>query len=332
MSGERTHEGRTHEGRTRRFAPTLICLIQMFLWCHIGMAQGTQPVLFAEVDRGIVPQTSVLGGWLPIRLVFAYQGLNYTVRLQVNSEAFNRYSQEMARRPRPNDLHSRLQLAEEGTSDLASLISSLKLAAPNQGQETLAAFALTFVQSLPYKLDALTTPFDDAWRTPLQTLVDQEIDCEDSSILYSSLLSGLGINNGLIIVPGHILTGLEGSFSGEFVRHAGQKYYLAETTGLGWAIGKSPPEYQDATAQFLPISAIKQPLITPAIQSLSAPLSSSSPTSDSPIPIGLLLIVGLIIIGILAWIGLFDHQWFSQPAGQDRDKEILEEDPYKDYD
>ncbi|HAI69671.1 MAG TPA: hypothetical protein DCM38_09590 [Gammaproteobacteria bacterium] len=311
----------------------LYFLIQLLLWCHT--AQGNPLALIAEVDRGIVPQTAVRGGWLPIRLVFAYQGLNYTVRLQVNSEVFNRYSQEMARRPRPDDLLSRLQLAEQGTSDLASLISSLKLAAPNQGPETLAAFALTFVQSLPYKLDALTTPFDDAWRTPLQTLVDQEIDCEDSSILYSSLLSGLGINNGLILVPGHILTGVEGPFSGDFLGHAGQKYYLAETTGLGWMIGKSPPEYQDAMAQFLPISAIKQPFITPAIQPLSAnePLPSSvkSPSSG-PMPIGLLLIVGLILIGILAWIGLNDHHWLSQPSAQHRDKEILEEDPYKDYD
>jgi len=64
----------------------LYFLIQLLLWCHT--AQGNPLALIAEVDRGIVPQTAVRGGWLPIRLVFAYQGLNYTVRLQVNSEVF----------------------------------------------------------------------------------------------------------------------------------------------------------------------------------------------------------------------------------------------------
>jgi hypothetical protein len=85
--------------------------------------------------------------------------------------------------------------------------------------------------------------------------VDREIDCEDSSILYSSILSGLGIQNALILIPNHMFTAVTGNFSGAFLPYQGKKYYIAETTGLGWKIGEAPNNYKNTQAQILPISA-----------------------------------------------------------------------------
>jgi len=292
----------------------------LLLLCWTAIAQAQQPFLIAQVDRGIVAQTSVRPGWIPVRLVFGYQDQSYTARLQVNSEEFNRYTQQMARRQRPNNLIARLRLAQNGTKNIGALVVALKRAAPNQSAETLATFALAFVQSLPYKLDALTTPYDEAWRAPLQTLVDREIDCEDSAILYSSLLSGLGFNNALVIVPGHMLGAVEGPFTGAFLQHEGKKYYLAETTGLGWPIGKPADEYKGSTALILPMSAIGQTSATPSTQQVAGP-SPVEPSSSG----GLLLLLLFLSASLLfAWYWMNNHS-VRQTDGYDD-----EDDFYKD--
>jgi hypothetical protein len=305
--------------------------ILLLSFCWIGTVQGTEPFLIAQVDRGIVPQTFVLSGWLPVRLAFEYQGSSYTVRLQIKSEKFNRYTQQMARRPRPNNLVARSQLVEKGAKEIAPLTAAMKRAAPDQQPKTLASFALAFVQSLPYKFDALTTPFDDAWRAPLQTLIDREIDCEDSSILYSSLLSGLGINNALIIVPNHMLVGVEGQFSGAFLRHDRKKYYLAETTGTGWPIGNAPEQYENATALLLPVQLQYS---TPSTHILPSDNGTSPPSGQSPSSNKIhLLLLMFFIIGtslFLVWVWLKDHKPLSRPTHWHSDD--FDDDPYKDYD
>jgi hypothetical protein len=306
-------------------------LILLLLFCWIGVAQSSGQFLIAQVDRGIVPQTSVRSGWLPVRLVFEYHGSNYTVRLQVKSKEFNRYTQEMARSPRPSNLVARLKLAQKGAKDIAPLTAALKRAAPNRSKEKLAAFALSFVQSLPYKNDALTTPYDEAWRAPLQTLVDREIDCEDSSILYSSLLLGFGINNALVIVPGHMLAAVSGNFSGDYLRHQGKKYYFAETTDTGWIIGKSPKNY--SSAKILPVSAMSQSSPSPSVHSLNNGGESSTvepkPSSSNGLPIFLFsfLIIGTGLFMVWKW-------WDEQKPVHDPDSswdDDFDDDPYKDY-
>jgi len=311
--------------RTRLY---LISIILSFCW--IETAQSNGQFLIAQVDKGIVPQTSVRSGWLPVRLAFEYQGSSYTVRLQIKSEEFNRYTQQMTRIPRPNNLVARSQLAEKGAKDLAKLTIALKQAAPNQQPETLASFTLAFVQSLPYKIDALTTPFDEAWRAPLQTLVDREIDCEDSSILYSSLLSGLGINNALIIFPSHMLVGVEGTFSGAFLRQDRKKYYFAETTGTGWAIGKTPDNYKNVTAQLLPIQSVT--VSNHTLPSGNASSSAQLPHSPSDNKNHILLLVFFILSAslLLIWAWLKDKP-LGSPARR-RNRDDFDDDPYKDYD
>jgi len=305
-------------------------ILGLLLCLTAATASGNNSALIAQVDRGIVPQTRIQSGWIPVRLLFAHQGTTYTVRLQVNSEEYNRYTQKMGNRPRPSDLVARLELAQQGAKDIAPLIGAIRRAAPSQQPENMASFALSFVQSLPYKIDALTTPFDDAWRAPLQTLVDREIDCEDSSILYSSLLSGLGINNGLVIVPGHMLTAVEGQFDGDYLRHQGQKYYMAETTGLTWTIGQTPPPHQGARAKMLPVSAIEAISPIPSTHPLTAD-ETSLPESPSLAPSSStslsLLIMFIFGTGLLFW-----WFWLKEPKPLARDDDDFDDDPYKDYD
>jgi len=294
-----------------------------FIAVFSGNVQSSELFLIAQVNQGIVSQTSVRPGWLPVSIVFEFQGNSYTARMQINSKEYNRYSKQMASKPRPTNLDARLKFAQKGSKIIAPLIASLRAAAPNLDTETLAKFALAFVQSLPYKFDALTTPYDDAWRAPLQTLVDREIDCEDSSILYSSILSGLGIQNALVIIPSHMFTAVTGNFSGVFLPYKGKKYYVAETTGLGWKIGDAPNNYKNTQAQILPISALKQSSAQASShQFINEDNSVSKTTASSK---RLILIILFMIIATGLFLGF---KWLNEKKPLSN----TDDDKWDDYD
>jgi len=67
---------------------------------------------------------------------------------------------------------------------------------------------ISFVQSLPYTFDNVSTPFDEYPRFPIETLVFGGGDCEDTSILTSALLYEMGYDVILINPPGHMAVGI----------------------------------------------------------------------------------------------------------------------------
>ncbi len=111
----------------------------------------------------------------------------------------------------------------------------------------LASLVLTFVQTLPYTTDVLTHSMSDYWSFPVETLYEGTGDCEDTSFLYSTLMSALGYETALLIFDDHIAVGVDCTgLSGWYYEVDGAKYYYCETTGLGWDIGEMPEEYDDA--------------------------------------------------------------------------------------
>jgi hypothetical protein len=120
---------------------------------------------------------------------------------------------------------------------------------------------ISFVQSLPYTSDSLTTSYDEYPRYPLQTLVDQGGDCEDTSILVSALLYEMNYEVILLGLPNHMACGVysEG-LSGSYYMVDGKRFFYLETTDTGWKIGEVPEEYNDVSAYFYELKAI--PIIT----------------------------------------------------------------------
>ncbi|MFO1532753.1 MAG: hypothetical protein ABR562_03500 [Thermoplasmatota archaeon] len=108
------------------------------------------------------------------------------------------------------------------------------------------SFALAFVQSLQYTSDAVTTGFDEWPRFPVETLVDNGGDCEDTSILYASLVQAMGYGVILVSPPGHMAVAVaaDPGFGGLKYHYGTQDYAYAETTGDGYAIGEIPSEYE----------------------------------------------------------------------------------------
>lgn len=110
-----------------------------------------------------------------------------------------------------------------------------------------ANFVLSFVQSIDYSFDNVSAGANEYWRFPLETLYDETGDCEDTSILYASIMEAMGYDSILMLLPGHMATGLScpGASGGHF-DYQSVSYYYCETTGPGWEVGEVPPEMRNA--------------------------------------------------------------------------------------
>jgi len=123
------------------------------------------------------------------------------------------------------------------------------------------SFVLAFVQSLPYMLDNVTTGLEDYPRYPVETLVDNGGDCEDTAMLFAALLQAPALNYDCVLLlipyglPTHMATGVWGSsgLSGTYFTYNERNYYYCETTGEGWTVGEIPDEYRDARAQIVDV-------------------------------------------------------------------------------
>lgn len=153
-----------------------------------------------------------------------------------------------------------IDFATPAESEVIALAEKLNLTANarSMDQEAKANFILSFVQNLKYTQDNTTQGIGEYPRYPVETLVDQMGDCEDTAVLYISLLEAIGYQAVLLILPqataqaGHAAAGVAiPDIDGSFYEADGLNYYYAETTTVGWTVGEIP-ELDDATAYIYP--------------------------------------------------------------------------------
>lgn len=120
---------------------------------------------------------------------------------------------------------------------------------------------MSFVQNLDYTTDKAGTGWNEYPKYPIETLVEQEGDCEDTSILMANLLRNYGYGTKLISatgdmtdgdIGGHMAVGIKGEddVQGTYYEDAnGDRYYFIETTSPGTPIGEAPPWMNDAYLQ-----------------------------------------------------------------------------------
>jgi hypothetical protein len=144
------------------------------------------------------------------------------------------------------------------------LVEKIREAAVERGLDEWETvnFAVSFVQSLPYAEDDVTTPYDEYPRYPIETLVDNGGDCEYTSILMAALLHDMGYGVVLLSLPGHMAVGVLGGegIQGTYWEHKGGEYFYLETTGKGLAIGELPPEHEGKDARAYDIVPV--PMLT----------------------------------------------------------------------
>jgi hypothetical protein len=124
------------------------------------------------------------------------------------------------------------------------------------------SFILAFVQSLPYTSDKVTTGSDEYPRFPIETLVDDGGDCEDTSILFATLTLIMGYGTVYLNPPNHYAVGILGeNLKGTYWTYpegSNNTYYYCETTGDGFKIGQIPIEFQGQSAYIYSIDESKQ--------------------------------------------------------------------------
>lgn len=162
-------------------------------------------------------------------------------------------------RPRPRSVASYVDMTKDPGDDyIDALVEHLiELAAQKNYHDTQTLnFVVSFVQSLPYTVDSVTTLADEYPRYPIETLFDRGGDCEDTSILVAALLDRMGYDVALLHLKDaqHMAVGVAvPRVSGSYYEHAGKKYYYLETTGEGWMIGDMPLVITERSALVYPV-------------------------------------------------------------------------------
>lgn len=206
------------------------------------------------------------------RYVWNFRGRPYTILMTIDLERYNSYSGK--------ERYDIPKLVEEGRTTIGNLTRQFQRAFKRNRSWTRQDridFVLSFVQSLPYTLDDVTTGYDEFGRYAIETLIEGGGDCEDTTILVAAILCGLGEKTALIFTPGHIALGVSGDFKGSSIDHNGTKYYYCETTGTGWTVGTLPASVGKTVNRVVPLSPSK---IGPAPK----PEKTTTPTPVQPRP------------------------------------------------
>jgi hypothetical protein len=92
----------------------------------------------------------------------------------------------------------------------------------------------------------------------VETLVDENGDCEDTSILYASIMEALGYDAVILVYlgnPGHAAVGIAGEgYAGTYYTFGEVDYYYCETTTQGWKMGEIPFIYEGVPAIIVQVS------------------------------------------------------------------------------
>jgi len=168
------------------------------------------------------------------------------------------------------------------------------------GSYDQVSFVLAFVQSLLYTSDSVTTGYDEYPRFPIETLVDDGGDCEDSAILFATITLIMGYGTIYINPPNHYAVGVLGTnlrgACWEYPEGSNETYYYCETTGDNFKIGQLPAEFTgkkaylysiDQNTQFIPkimLTAPTQmtPTAAPSAVSTGAPQPTVTDDMNGP--------------------------------------------------
>ena len=128
----------------------------------------------------------------------------------------------------------------------------------------------------------------DPQKYPIETLVENEGDCDLLSIVAASIMKSGGLDVVLLLLEyyDHMLIGInlpdtpkDARSQVYYYENEGKKYYVAETTGeewkVGWRVGECPEKLQYAMAKIIPLINYEQTAPEQVSSSITIPDSSS---------------------------------------------------------
>jgi predicted transglutaminase-like cysteine proteinase len=185
---------------------------------------------------------------------WTYKGSKWTHTSSISKSLYEYYKEQ------PHNLQSdfaQYALSDYDRKTITAIVDSFESAGAKSGYSEYdnVMNVVCFVQSLPYTSDKVTTGYDEYPRYPIETLVDNGGDCEDTAILTAALLNEMGFGVVLVNLPGHMAVGVKctNDYPGSYYEYNGARYYYLETTGDNWEIGQIPEEYTNSKATILPM-------------------------------------------------------------------------------
>ena len=226
-----------------------------------------------------------------------YGGNHWDWNLSIPTTLYDAYDATAV----PDSLRVQLGLTQFGffttTQDsyMRTLADKLNETSTQNGYNSYSEvnFILAFVQSIPYKTDNASTPYQDYPRFPVETLVDDVGDCKSHSILFATLMLILDYGTIFINPPDHLAVGVLGNnLQGSYYIYNNQDYYYCETTGPGFTVGELPQQFDGQTVSLYSIDTSEQ--YVPNLQATSTgtnpTISPNSPTIQPVLPISVNLI------------------------------------------
>jgi hypothetical protein len=221
-----------------------------------GQAQGADDGrIFRDKDGSLWYDVEVLEVEYDKVYRWIYNIRSFSLHINISKEAYAYYNHLTVDRS-PYPYEKGVVFVTPNDEVVISVAEQLRSLAEAQGynEYETANFVLRFVQSLQYTYDNVTTPRNEYWRFPVETLVDETGDCEDTAILYASLMEALGYDAVLVLLPSHAAVGIAGNnYTGFYYNYNGVRYYYCETTSTGWRVGDVPPLYHDETASLIQV-------------------------------------------------------------------------------
>ncbi|MCG9129511.1 hypothetical protein JT359_18130 [Candidatus Poribacteria bacterium] len=223
-----------------------------------------------EIFGKINPQrTWNIPGTLDIAYTWQFEKQKYTTLIAIDEQWYNRIRNQKKKR-RYNHKHF-APMVYKGRDTLERLIIEFKRIIPTTWTaEKKINFVLAFVQTIGYEDDKMTG-YGEYYKYATETLVEGKGDCEDTSILFASIISGLDFQSALLVLPRHLAVGIKGNFGNQGFWYTNSnkndRYYHCETTNPKFKLGTIPDQYStgNVTAEVIRITSnpVRPELVRP---------------------------------------------------------------------
>lgn len=246
-----------------------------------------EEVIDTSGETEYLPWSEATGSEIEVDYDWSFDGWDYELTVWVPEELYDEYGKRSRAQVYSSSYQAYIPDYQAYIYDaldddiLQQITDELTRIGAESGlsDDEVVSLTLAFVQSLEYTSDSVTTPYDEFPRYPVETLVEEGGDCEDTSILFASLVQLLGYDVVMLSPPAHMAVGVygEASLPGTYYEHDGRRYYFAETTGEGWTIGQVPETYSSASAQIYEVTGSRPTLV---IDDWTVEDSANGRTSD----------------------------------------------------
>ena len=234
----------------------------------------------AEIFQGIALQRRLNIPGIQRSYSWEFENKFYTALVVIDEQWYNRIRNQLQKRSR--DHRHFPPMVYKGVRSLGELIKEFDRVIPRTwSEEKRVNFVLAFVQAIPYERDE-TTGYDDFFKYATETLAEGQGDCEDTSILFAAILSGLGFKSALLDLPGHLAVGVKGDFKGWYFPYNNDKYFFCETAtdDTRFKLGMMNERYEKVRVRIMPITPnpVQPKLVIPRTE----PPRSKLPLPPSP--------------------------------------------------